>query len=683
MALSVLFRSLIVAFTWRACLGQESCSLSCEECPFCLSEATCAANPVPLPPKSDYWPPEDILQRIYGPSPTDGPFLDKELEWFETTVLSVLPSLTQQSDTEYALTKTEVKLVKMGLSEWLSERAAGTYSCEEIAIALTKRATYLQEVQKMNHFMYWGSFDWINVVLDQAKALDAKAESEGIESIAPLYCYPVPIKGTMATMDFPSSLGFAALHDMLALKDADMVSLVKNANGVLFGKTNVPELAHSWGTGNYANGICFNPWDYDMLSGGSSGGSGGAVASYTATVALTEDTLGSTNVPATRNHVFGYDPPKFHYPNSGNPSLTTRNDQIGLNALSIDDIIAFDKAVLMTDEAHALAEAYVAGLDNSEIIIGCSDVYYDYEGVTDAIKAKYDEAVMVLKEAGFTVLEDDCQTENPYETVPDPPEVGSSSSVWYAELATFMSDMLGSDMNPWEVMLNGFYDFGTTLSSDWMYNYLNEGCDLINDDTDEMREQYLGPVPAGRSDAYNKYFDEKKVDLLIGPTQVCDRVLWTEDMGANGGCDGGNLEQSFACAFFCHTAGVIGSFDKTFTKAKFIVPVGLTEIGEPFSIQFMSRAGPRNPTVPASEWVYDEEGPAEWNLEELYMVKRLSDALADGGLGRADATINYVDGLISSDPVSTGISSCPSWCVIIVDLIFLVISRSAFEVMSN
>ena len=54
----------------------------------------------------------------------------------------------------------------------------------------------------------------------------------------------------------------------------------------------------------------------------------------------------------------------------GNPSLTVRNDQIGVVGRSIDDIIAYDKALLANDAAHATAEAYVAGLSNSEIKIG-------------------------------------------------------------------------------------------------------------------------------------------------------------------------------------------------------------------------------------------------------------------------------------------------------------------------
>lgn len=499
------------------------------------------------------------------------------------------------------------------------------------------------------------------VLCFHSKALDAKAEVEGVDAIAPLYGYPIPAKGTMTTKDFPSSAGFAALYGKFGVIDADLIKLMKAANAVIFGKTNVPELAHSWGTGNYANGLCFNPWDHDMMTGGSSGGSGAAVASYTAAIAITEDTSGSTNTPAARNHLFGYDPPKFHYPNTGNPSLTYRNDQLGVNARSFDDIIAFDMAVLDTAEAHKMAKEKVDAMSNSDITIGCSNVFYNYTTATTAIKDKYAEAMQVLKDAGFSFVEN-CQTENPMTEVP-PPEGMDQSANWFEEMSIFIRDGLGlPDLNPWDVLLNGYYDFGQTLSMSWMFGGEEEnGCALISMNDQEAKEAFLGPIPASRSEVYNKYFDENSVDLLMGPSQYCDKVLWTDDIGGaagiNAGCDSENGGRSTGgCMFACHSQGVLGSLDKTFTKAKFIVPIGLTSAGEPFTIQFMSRAGPRNATVPASEWVYDEEGPKTWNLEEVYMVKRIADTLAEAGLERADAPLNEMSGLDLDSPVDT---TCP------------------------
>merc|ERR1712187_687820 len=111
------------------------------------------------------------------------------------------------------------------------------------------------------------------------------------------------------------------------------------------GKTNVPEFAGGWVTANYANGRCLNPFDHTLITGGSSGGSASAVASYIAPIAFTEDTGGSTRIPALQCHNFGFDPSRNHYPNQGNPGITFFNDQVGLNARSLEDII-FDAALL-------------------------------------------------------------------------------------------------------------------------------------------------------------------------------------------------------------------------------------------------------------------------------------------------------------------------------------------------
>jgi mevalonate kinase len=107
--------------------------------------------------------------------------------------------MIKQSDTKYALSDKEVTLLKMGLTEWMEARAAGKYSCVDIATAMVKRTLYLQEVQKMQQFMYWGTFDWIKVVMKEAQKFDYRAAKKGISAIAPMYCYPIPIKGTVSS----------------------------------------------------------------------------------------------------------------------------------------------------------------------------------------------------------------------------------------------------------------------------------------------------------------------------------------------------------------------------------------------------------------------------------------------------------------------------------------------------
>lgn len=173
------------------------CSLTCEACPIGCKVTYCSPDPILLPPKSDFFPPVEILARPYGPEPSFPANLTAEYEWWTSHVLAEYPKMIPQYDTEWALTSKEIDLVKMELSEWMIKRASGEYTCMELAKALTKRALYLQHVQHMNHFMYWGTFDWIEVVLKEAKAMDKLAKKHGNDALAPLYCYPIPLKGTV------------------------------------------------------------------------------------------------------------------------------------------------------------------------------------------------------------------------------------------------------------------------------------------------------------------------------------------------------------------------------------------------------------------------------------------------------------------------------------------------------
>lgn len=220
--------------------------------------------------------------------------------WLSTNT----PSLKAADPT---LTTRQKMLARMSAQDYVAARRAGNTTCEEYATAMVHRMVYYQY---MAQFMYWDNFpNQTDYIIEQARALDEKAKAaNSIDAIAPLYGLVFPVKGTVATTDFPSSAGVGVLHNYYAVEDADIVKVLRERNAVIMGKTNIPEFACSWVTANYANGRALNPYDHHLTTGGSSGGSASAVASYIAPVALSEDTGGSTRHPAFQNGNFGYDP---------------------------------------------------------------------------------------------------------------------------------------------------------------------------------------------------------------------------------------------------------------------------------------------------------------------------------------------------------------------------------------
>jgi len=196
-------------------------------------------------------------------------------------------------------------------------------------------------------------------------------------------------------------------------------------------------------------------------------------------------------------------------------------------------------------------------------------------------------------------------------------------------------------------LLNGAYAFSTTLNpTGGRFTGASgaSGCGVwqVNQ---TVYDEYLGRVPAARSDVYNEYYNQYGVDLVMGPTHYCDFVKWSDDTNVTGSCNG-TFFPGGSCMSKCMSSGVTGGRDEVFTKAKFVVPIGQTSTGGVMSIHFTSRAGPRSAAnVSASTWVYDEEGPKTWNLEELYMVKRIYNVLAATGMSRAVAPMNFISGL--------------------------------------
>ena len=150
----------------------------------------------------------------------------------------------------------EKQLARLSVVEYLAQRKAGSVTCLEYAEALVKRMVYYKY---MSQFMYWDSFpNQTEVILQQARALDAKAAEQGVEAIAPLYGLPFPVKGTVATTDFPSSAGSGVLQGEFAVADAAMVRLLRSQHAVIMGKVPSSSLRLSLLAIRRPRGLCLS-----------------------------------------------------------------------------------------------------------------------------------------------------------------------------------------------------------------------------------------------------------------------------------------------------------------------------------------------------------------------------------------------------------------------------------------
>lgn len=139
--------------------------------------------------------------------------------------------------------------------------------------------------------------------LAQAEALDRERATTGPRG--PLHGIPVVIKDNYETSDLPTTGGSMALAGFETGRDAFQVRKLRAAGAVVLGKTNLHELAAGIITISSLGGQTVNPYDPARTPGGSSGGTGAAVAASFAATGMASDTCGSIRIPAANNNLFG------------------------------------------------------------------------------------------------------------------------------------------------------------------------------------------------------------------------------------------------------------------------------------------------------------------------------------------------------------------------------------------
>ena len=175
--------------------------------------------------------------------------------------------------------------------------------------------------------------------LDEAAAVDARRAAG--DPLPPLAGVPYAVKSLFDVTGLPTLAGSKVNAGLPpSTRDATLVERMRNAGAVLVGTLNMDEYAYGFTTENSHYGVTRNPHDPSRVSGGSSGGSGAAVAARLVPLSLGSDTNGSIRVPASLCGVWGLKPTFGRLSRRGTFPFVASLDHLGPFATTLSDLAA-------------------------------------------------------------------------------------------------------------------------------------------------------------------------------------------------------------------------------------------------------------------------------------------------------------------------------------------------------
>lgn len=201
-------------------------------------------------------------------------------------------------------------------------------------------------------------------------------------------------KSNISVQGLPLTAGCEAYRSRIASTDADTVERIRASGGTLLGTVNMHEGALGATTDNEAYGRTTNPWNSEYTPGGSSGGSGAAVAAGLCDVALGTDTMGSVRIPAAYCGVQGHKPTYGLVPEAGVVPLSTTLDHVGPLARDVETLWKAMHVLAAWGNAPKLEAMSLNGMR-----VG---VWGGAESVTltPAVKTGFDAVVHALRDEG-------------------------------------------------------------------------------------------------------------------------------------------------------------------------------------------------------------------------------------------------------------------------------------------
>lgn len=292
-----------------------------------------------------------------------------------------------------------------------------TLTLEELSPLLRERQlspvevtqAYLERINALNESLN----AFITVMWDQALADAQRCEGEILRGDyrGPLHGIPIALKDLYDTAGVRTTAASKIYAERVPAEDATVVARLRAAGAVIIGKTNLHEFAYGVTADSSHFGPMRNPWDLERVAGGSSGGSGAAVAAGLCVAATGSDTGGSIRIPAALCGIVGLKPTYGRVSGHGMLPLSWSLDHPGPMARTVYGVAAMLGAMAGYDprdpaSADVPVPDYTAGLGEglAGLRIGL-DPRWALTGIHPEVRAAFREALAVLKNLGAEIVE--------------------------------------------------------------------------------------------------------------------------------------------------------------------------------------------------------------------------------------------------------------------------------------
>ena len=295
------------------------------------------------------------------------------------------------------------------IHEWTLLQAAGKIRRKEISSRELTRAL-LERIERLNPEIN----AYITVLPESAMreaAICDEAQAKG-RPLGFLHGVPVGLKDIFCTRGVRTTCGSGILSDFIPPYDATVTERIRSSGAVLLGKQNMDEFAMGSSTETSRFGPVRNPWAFDRIPGGSSGGTAAAVAAGMCFAGVGTDTGGSIRQPAAVCGVVGMKPTYGRVSRYGMIAFASSLDQAGPITRSVPDAAALLSIIAGHDRRDSTSvdipvPDYAAAVEKGVkgLKVGLPKEYFEGEGLDPAVKGAVENALAALKSQGAEAVE--------------------------------------------------------------------------------------------------------------------------------------------------------------------------------------------------------------------------------------------------------------------------------------